>query len=193
MEEKFIIKSEKASVIKTISLVLVAVGFILGAISSVNYSGFDGFNSYYWKSILPYCMSIWFLPFAAVAVLLYFMAAQTELTVTDKRVYGKAMFGKRVDLPVDSISAVGTSFLLGVSVATSSGRISFLGIQNRSEIHREINKLLIARQEKVSGTTIKQEIPQSNADELKKFKELLDSGIITQEEFDAKRKQLLGL
>lgn len=33
----------------------------------------------------------------------------------------------------------------------------------------------------------------SAADELKKFKELLDSGVITQEEFDAKKKQLLGL
>ena len=33
----------------------------------------------------------------------------------------------------------------------------------------------------------------SAADELKKFKELLDMGIITQEEFDAKKKQLLGL
>ena len=33
----------------------------------------------------------------------------------------------------------------------------------------------------------------SSADELKKYKELLDSGIITQEEFDAKKKQLLGL
>ena len=33
----------------------------------------------------------------------------------------------------------------------------------------------------------------SSADELKKFKELLDAGIITQEEFDAKKKQLLGL
>ena len=33
----------------------------------------------------------------------------------------------------------------------------------------------------------------SSADELKKFKELLDMGIITQEEFDAKKKQLLGL
>ncbi len=30
-------------------------------------------------------------------------------------------------------------------------------------------------------------------EDLKKFKELLDSGIITQEEFDAKKKQLLGL
>ena len=33
----------------------------------------------------------------------------------------------------------------------------------------------------------------SAADEIKKFKELLDLGIITQEEFDAKKKQLLGL
>ncbi|MDO5143831.1 MAG: SHOCT domain-containing protein [bacterium] len=33
----------------------------------------------------------------------------------------------------------------------------------------------------------------SVADELKKFKELLDMGIITQEEFDAKKKHLLGL
>ena len=33
----------------------------------------------------------------------------------------------------------------------------------------------------------------SNADELKKYKDLLDSGIITQEEFDVKKKQLLGL
>lgn len=33
----------------------------------------------------------------------------------------------------------------------------------------------------------------SAADELKKFKDLLDSGAITQEEFDAKKKQLLNL
>lgn len=33
----------------------------------------------------------------------------------------------------------------------------------------------------------------SAAEELKKFKELLDMGIITQEEFDAKKKQILGL
>ena len=35
--------------------------------------------------------------------------------------------------------------------------------------------------------------PASNADELGKYKDLLDKGIITQEEFDAKKKQLLGL
>ena len=34
--------------------------------------------------------------------------------------------------------------------------------------------------------------PLGIADELKKFKELLDSGVITEEEFEAKKKQLLG-
>ncbi len=33
----------------------------------------------------------------------------------------------------------------------------------------------------------------SSADELKKYKDLLDSGVITQEEFDEKKKQLLGI
>ena len=33
----------------------------------------------------------------------------------------------------------------------------------------------------------------STADEIKKFKELADSGIISQDEFEAKKKQLLGI
>ena len=44
---------------------------------------------------------------------------------------------------------------------------------------------------RTAGTTVVQQT--SAADELKKFKELMDMGIITQEEFDAKKKQLLGL
>ena len=32
----------------------------------------------------------------------------------------------------------------------------------------------------------------SVVDELEKFKSLLDSGVVTQKEFDAKKKQLLG-
>lgn len=42
---------------------------------------------------------------------------------------------------------------------------------------------------KVNISTI--QAPLSNADELKKYKELLDLGVITQEEFDEKKKQLL--
>jgi len=193
MEEKVIVKSRQAPIIKLISLVIFIIGFVIGLSASINYHTPFEFDSYFITSILPYCMSIWFLPFAVIAALLYFSAAKTELTVTDKRVYGKAMFGRRVDLPVDLISAVGTSFLMGVSVSTSSGSIRFLGVQNKDEIHSEISKLLMLRQEKKKDTANVAAAPQSSADELKKYKDLLESGVITQEEFDAKKKQLLGL
>ena len=51
-------------------------------------------------------------------------------------------------------------------------------------------------EEEVENLSKTQDTKQTNisqADELKKFKELLDNGVITQEEFDAKKKQLLGL
>ena len=49
------------------------------------------------------------------------------------------------------------------------------------------------RTAKEAGKQPDSQNPVSVADELKKFKELLDLNIITQEEFDAKKKQLLGL
>lgn len=49
---------------------------------------------------------------------------------------------------------------------------------------------IIMNRGKNTATVIQQ---TSAADELKKFKELMDSGIITQEEFEAKKKELLGL
>jgi len=55
------------------------------------------------------------------------------------------------------------------------------------EISADEFKLLKEKQNNAGNVTT------SAADEIKKFKELLDMGIITQEEFDAKKKQLLGL
>lgn len=52
-------------------------------------------------------------------------------------------------------------------------------------------QILKIAQTKTGATIIQQ--AASPAEELKKMKELLDMGVITQEEFDAKKKQLLGL
>lgn len=111
-----------------------------------------------------------------------------SITVTDKRVYGKASWGKRVDLPLDSISAVASrTFLNCIWVSTSSGNISFFLAKNYAQIHKEINDLLVARQSQPDVTPT-----DSPTEELRKYKELLDSGVITKEEFEAKKKQLLG-
>lgn len=158
------------------------MGFIEFMFSSHNANGTQ------WYFIIPLVLFIVF------GVIFYVAMSKISLTVSDKRVYGNALFGKRVDLPLDAISAVGTSILKGIAITSASGAIKFALIKNRDEIHDTISKLLIERQSKpVASTTIKQEIPQSNADELKKYKDLLDNGVISQEEFEAKKKQLLGL
>lgn len=122
------------------------------------------------------------------SLLLHFWMSNCEITVTNNRVYGISVFSTRVDMPIDSISAVGTSFCKGIDIGTSSGRIHFKLFDNNIEIHSEISKLIIERQHGKQNTKTS-DLP----DELKKYKDLLDSGVITQEEFDAKKKQLLGL
>ena len=56
-----------------------------------------------------------------------------------------------------------------------------------------IKRSVVPKTEKDVSQVINNIHRPSNADELKKYKDLLDSGIITQEEFDQKKKQLLGL
>ena len=197
MDEKIIIKSKVANV-KLIRNILWIVGLLGGIIASALYA-----KSAYTPSIKVMFSQTGILCFLAVAAPLFIIGfifykatSKISLTVTDKRVYGKAMFGKRVDLPFDMISAVGTSAFKGIAVATSSGAIKFIMMENRDSIHDAISEQLVLRQtqkNRKSENVIRQEIPQSNADELKKYKDLLDSGVITQEEFDAKKKQLLGL
>ena len=136
-----------------------------------------------------------FALFVLIAWLIRRYLKSFEMTVTDKRIYGKIKWGRRVDLPLDSVSAVGIGSFKSITVSTSSGRIAFSAIKNRNEIHEIVSKLLVERQNKPAApAALGAPAPvASTADELKKYKDLLDIGIITQAEFDAKKKQLLGL
>lgn len=115
--------------------------------------------------------------------------SKCKIAVTNYRVYGKNIAGQ-VDLPIDSISSVKKGLFKSIGVASSSGLVKFYLVESRDEIFEEISALLKQRQ---SAKTIIKEEARNSTDELKKFKELLDMGVITQEEFDAKKKQLLGL
>lgn len=136
--------------------------------------------------------------FAFICWLIYTWLLSNELTVTDKRIFGKVAWGKRVDLPLDKISSVGISVLKTIAVGTSSGKIKFSLIKNRDEVYDTINELLLLRQKQVQKQVEASPVmpvikTESNPDELRKYKQLLDDGIISQEEFVAKKKQLLGL
>ena len=131
---------------------------------------------------------------ALIGLIIYLWLRSYEMVVTDKRIYGRVAWGKRVDLPLDSVSATATLRVFkGVSVSTASGRIKFLIIKNANEMYNEINKLLIERQKKESPINNTAEAKNNTPDDLIKLKELLDMEIITQEEFDTKKKQILGI
>ncbi len=183
MEEKILIKGN-AQGFKSIPVVILLLGLILSV--GVSYMITVPYSEDY---MLPFTITGGaILMICGIVLLLY--VNNCEIVVTDKRIYGKAAFGVRVDIPADCISAVGTITLFhGISVSSSSGKIKLLYISNANEIHKVISDILINRQ-----PHRERNLPLSDtAEELKKYKELLDSGAITQDEFSAKKKQLLGL
>ena len=73
---------------------------------------------------------------------IYFIRKNRSLTVTDKRI-----FGTRVDLPIDKVSAVEISLFKKICISTSSGCVKFGGCKNRDDVFDTISKLLSKRQE----------------------------------------------
>jgi len=133
--------------------------------------------------------------FGIIMLIIFIAIMKCELTVTEKNVKGKALFGKEVVLPLYMISAFSTRKLFStIAVATSSGITKFSLIGNYEEIGRILSQLINERQrDTVTNTATTATAQSSTMDDLVKLKALLDQGIITQEEFDAKKKQLLGL
>lgn len=68
--------------------------------------------------------------------------------------------------------------------------VTFVHADNEyvQEIKEYIEKVMLSKGEMCTSA-----VQISNADELRKYANLRDEGVITQEEFDAKKKQLLGL
>lgn len=155
-------------------------------------------RNFRWKRFFKYRFLFSLIPLGAVlliSLLIHVWANGFELVITDKKAYGKTTFGKRVDLPIDSISAIGENMgLKMLSLSTASGRIKFYGIKNAAEMKNVLNELIVNRQKANTYTPNSNYSTNSstnNVDLLRKYKELLDMGAITQEEFDSKKNELL--
>ena len=208
MEEKILIKSKMDEKAKAVLQVLIGIPFGIFAILFLILCQEKEYGYYYkytatgferafngsglaLAGLIVACLS---LILGIVALIIFLAQRKCEITVTEKNVRGKALFGKEVVLPIYMISAYSTrSFMSTIAVATSSGLTKFALIGNYAEIGNVLAKMINERQENTAKTESKSNTDSSNMDDLLKLKNLLDQGIITQEEFDAKKKQLLGL
>lgn len=161
-------------------------GSDIGELSLFEFAFSDDMDSAIWIVSIAV-----FVLFVVIAVMVYAFYFNQELIVNESGIKGKATIGKEIDISIDRIASVKKSFLKGVIVITNGQeKIKFRLMKNHNEIIEAISKGINTK----SMNALKREnSSESSADQIKKYKELLDDGIISQEEFDAKKKQLLGL
>ncbi len=138
-----------------------------------------------------------------------FTSTQSTSTVITGLVFGSSMTqGEKTIYFKDAIgvqyrpSSIADGY---IQVETAAGGVSTSSSQYSGENSIQFGGKLNAEAEIIAnyirskieeiknapvGGIIQQASP---AEELKKFKELLDMGVITQEEFDAKKKEILGI
>ena len=105
---------------------------------------------------------------------------------------------KLIDIPLDRINSISHSkgLLLGkISITDGATTRTIENVSNETlnfftdTVSKEVE---IYKQAK--NTPVTQVVnAMSTADEILKFKQLLDMGVLTQEEFECKKKELLGL
>lgn len=110
---------------------------------------------------------------------------------------------KLLQLPIEKIDSILIENriidkMLGgqtIAIRSASGLIRFICVQNASEFVDKTLEAIKAYQESSQPNDVN--IPTNtggdNLEKIQKLKEMLDSDIITQDEFDTKKKQLLGL
>lgn len=143
------------------------------------------FSGYYWDHILP-LLSYIVLLFSIVFTILVNREAKKELVVYEDSVLCRVNPKKSKQLVFEDIN--------NVDFGKSSLRIVGTGVKFKISnlTNAESIKSVIIEKKKTAQTK-SDNSNTGNADELKKYKELLDSGVISQDEFDAKKKQILGL
>ncbi|MBQ9899323.1 MAG: SHOCT domain-containing protein [Ruminococcus sp.] len=136
------------------------------------------------------------------------ISSNCHLELTDKGVYGnqKTVFSnKELSLPIDKVDNVmisesvldklrgGKTF----AVRSASGLVRFPWVRNANEF---VTATLAKIEEfkktvKLDAPALAQPAaaaPSSDVDKIKELKELLDSGLISPEEFEEKRRELLS-
>lgn len=143
------------------------------------------FTGYYWFQMLPLLFYVFFV-FSLIFTLAIKREAEKELIVYTDSILCKLSHKKtkefgfedinNVTIDKKTLKLVGTGMKFTIKNLTNAMELKTAIIENK--------KMMRVKPDNANA---------GSAEELKKYKELLDSGVISQEEFDAKKKQLLGV
>ena len=121
----------------------------------------------------------------------YFTARNNEIVLTNYKITGTYRRSLSLNIPIDSVSSVSKGAMGSLCITCAGNKYNISYVSNRELFCSQLNELLNKRtQQALNNASV---VNQSNYDEIAKLKQLFDDGIITQEDFDAKKKQLLGL
>jgi hypothetical protein len=125
--------------------------------------------------------------------IIYYTSKNNEITLTNYKIIGTYRRNTSLNIPIDSISSVSKGAIGTLCITCAGNRYNISFVDNRDDFCAKLNELLNQRTQQTLRDSAIAYSQQSNFDEIAKLKQLLDNGAITQEEFDAKKKQLLGL
>ena len=197
----------KATIKCQISIIYNAIAVILLCIGGLNFINFLVGNGYQWELETKRNVGISSIVVYIILVGIRFywkeIAKASSLELTEEGISGSLKIwgvNSKLNIPLDNISSLYVKESIWdkirsgktLVIASSSGSVKFRCVQNADEFVENVNNLTEKRKNatKAPSSAANQ---VSSADELKKFKELLDAGAISQEEYDSKKKQLLGL
>lgn len=115
-----------------------------------------------------------------------------SLSIKNDMIICQNAVGKTKQLLLNDVKSVESAPFSGLKIKSTGVNYTICYLENANEIRdylvKRMSNIATAERPKEKYDDISSEI-----EGLEKYKNLLDQGIITQEEFDAKKKQLLGL
>ena len=174
MEEKILIKGKKS--FPTAYIVLNMFLIVILFLAKNNFA--KNLESRFFFSVLIVFAFITFLVFL-------FLSLMVNITITNKKIFGFTSKYTKVSVPIENIKSVSLINPYSISLKTSTGEFIYIfnGFKNAPELVKTMEKMMPNNNEQ----------SEKDLDLLKKYKDLLDSGVITQLEFDTKKKEILKL
>lgn len=142
---------------------------------------------HYGTQIIPICFYV-ILVFSTICTIVIKKEASKEIVIYEDYVLLKKNKKKSKQLVFEDIKNI-DSGKSSLKIVGTGVKYKISNVLNADSI----TAYIIGKKKELQKNTMTTKDSVSSADELKKYKELLENGVITEEEFEAKKKKLLEL